>query len=93
MAETLETLFANAPRVPTFEQVFGTKAPRRVPMVCCVTGIRIRKGDNWTRYSLGDGYSVFALHKLSDTRKTALTALIPSASAGKAVKVKDADNG
>ena len=87
---TLEQLFERADRVPTFEQVFGTKEPRRYPTVCCVTGDRIRKGANWKRYALGNGFSVFALYPLTDDRKAALTALIPNA---KPAKVKDTTNG
>jgi hypothetical protein len=87
---TLEQLFERADRVPTFEQVFGTKEPRRLPTVCCVTGDRIRKGANWQRHALGNGFSVFALRPLTDERKTALTALL---SAQKVSKAKDTTNG
>jgi hypothetical protein len=93
MSETLDTLFAHAARVPTFEQVFGDKSAGRLPSVCCVTGVGIRpKRDSWTRHALGNGYSVFALRRLSDERKAALTALT-NQSVKPAKVVKEPTNG
>jgi hypothetical protein len=92
--DTIEQLFEGTGHAPTFEQVFGDKSAQRTPKVCCVTGIRIRKGDAWTRHSLGNGYSVFALRRATPERLAALAALIPSTPAAKTAKaVKETDNG
>lgn len=92
MTDTLETLFAHIGRAPTFEQVFGDKSAKRLPTVCCVTGTPIRmKKDSWTRYGLGNGYSVFAKRRLTEERRAALAALLP---VGKSAKVvKETNNG
>lgn len=95
---TLEKLFEDADRVPTFEQVVGVVKNERTPVRCCVTGQRIRnhnvrfRGDTVTRYRLpGTPFYVFATRPLTEARLAALTAIAKAAKPSKAVK--EASNG